>query len=219
MHEEINKSRLVITAEADAKVDEARRRSEQLTEHVDVLTREITRLRRSQAEAELKLEEAKKHTIGGGGGGEDGAVVVAPCSAEASPATKRSGGLSGMVPPGERRVEDVVGLPMVYVITPTYARPTQKADLIRLCYTLRLVPNVHWVIVEDADTPTALVGRVISQCNLTRTDQVAARTPVEHRRTVCTTDNPRKGCPKGYVMAMGALRVARSGRVMVALAN
>eukprot|EP00035_Acanthoeca_spectabilis_P034596 m.30040 g.30040 ORF g.30040 m.30040 type:complete len:400 (+) comp6749_c0_seq2:1125-2324(+) len=100
--------------------------------------------------------------------------------------------------PADRMVADVPNLPFVYIITPTYSRPTQKADLIRLCYTLRLVPNVHWIVVEDADTVTPLVSRTLKQCNLRRIEQVAARTPVEHRRTICTTDNPKKGCPHGY---------------------
>lgn len=45
----------------------------------------------------------------------------------------------------------------VYLITPTYARYTQKVDLYRMCYTLRLVPNVIWIIVEDAEEKTDLV--------------------------------------------------------------
>ncbi|EUB56145.1 putative glucuronosyltransferase sqv-8 [Echinococcus granulosus] len=38
----------------------------------------------------------------------------------------------------------------VYVITPTYQRWTQKADLVRLCSTLNNVKFVHWIVVEDA---------------------------------------------------------------------
>jgi len=130
------------------------------------------------------------------------AVVTLPPAAPLT-APPTVGPLAGVMsgPPGERRIADIAGLPMVYVITPTYARPTQKADLIRLCYTLRLVPNVHWIVVEDAIAKTQLVTRVLAQCNLSRTEQVAARTPVEHRRVPCTTDNPRKGCPKGYTAA------------------
>ena len=41
-------------------------------------------------------------------------------------------------------------MPIIFVITPTYARPAQKAELTRLCNTFLLVPNLHWILVEDA---------------------------------------------------------------------
>jgi galactosylgalactosylxylosylprotein 3-beta-glucuronosyltransferase 3 len=41
-------------------------------------------------------------------------------------------------------------LPTIYVITPTYARPTQKAELTRLLNTLRNVPKIIWILVEDS---------------------------------------------------------------------
>ncbi|PVD25383.1 hypothetical protein C0Q70_15883, partial [Pomacea canaliculata] len=63
--------------------------------------------------------------------------------------------------------------PKAYVITPTYQRPTQEADLLRLCYTLMQAPHVRWIIVEDSDDKTELVGawdgvgvgeRVVNKC-------------------------------------------------------
>ena len=48
-------------------------------------------------------------------------------------------------------------LPPIYMITPTYARWTQKADLTRLSQTLMHVPNLHWIVVEDAEEKTKLV--------------------------------------------------------------
>lgn len=53
-------------------------------------------------------------------------------------------------------------LPVIYVITPTYSRPTQKADLTRLSHTLLLVPRLHWILVEDASSPTSLVTHFLS---------------------------------------------------------
>ena len=49
--------------------------------------------------------------------------------------------------------------PNIYLITPTYARHTQKADLTRLLYTLMHVRNLHWVLIEDSDSKTSLVSR------------------------------------------------------------
>ena len=52
------------------------------------------------------------------------------------------------------------------MITPTYARPTQKADLTRLCQTLMHVRNLHWIIVEDSDSKTPLVTRFLKRCRV-----------------------------------------------------
>ncbi len=57
-------------------------------------------------------------------------------------------------------------LPTIYVVTPTYARPVQKAELTRLCHTLLLVPNVHWVVVEDSRVRTGLVGEHLRECGV-----------------------------------------------------
>ena len=49
----------------------------------------------------------------------------------------------------------------IYIVTPTYARPQQKAELTRLKNAFLLVPSVHWIVVEDAPTKTALVTRLV----------------------------------------------------------
>lgn len=38
----------------------------------------------------------------------------------------------------------------IYVVTPTYRRPEQIADLTRLAQTLMLVRDIHWLVVEDS---------------------------------------------------------------------
>lgn len=41
-------------------------------------------------------------------------------------------------------------IPALYIITPTYARWTQKAELIRISHSLALsFLSIHWVIIED----------------------------------------------------------------------
>ncbi|XP_025106424.1 galactosylgalactosylxylosylprotein 3-beta-glucuronosyltransferase I-like isoform X2 [Pomacea canaliculata] len=55
--------------------------------------------------------------------------------------------------------------PTAYVITPTYQRLTQEADLLRLCYTLMHAPHVRWIIVEDSDNKTELVYRTLQDCH------------------------------------------------------
>ncbi|KAF2902547.1 hypothetical protein ILUMI_03647 [Ignelater luminosus] len=66
--------------------------------------------------------------------------------------------------------------PMVYAVTPTYTRYVQKAELTRISQTLALVPNVHWVLVEDSDEKTDLVRNLVSESNLLVT-HLAAKTP------------------------------------------
>ena len=41
-------------------------------------------------------------------------------------------------------------MPIIYAITPTYARPVQRAELTRLCNVFLLVPNLHWILIEDS---------------------------------------------------------------------
>ncbi len=60
-------------------------------------------------------------------------------------------------------------LPTIYMITPTYARWTQKADLTRLCQTLMHVQKLHWILVEDAEKKTMLVRRFLDKCKVTST--------------------------------------------------
>lgn len=75
--------------------------------------------------------------------------------------------------------ENASSLPVIYMITPTYARPTQKADLIRLCFTLMHVPMLHWIIVEDSVVRTKLVERLLSRehsCKIARSSHLHFRT-------------------------------------------
>ena len=80
------------------------------------------------------------------------------------------------VRPGENvyfvRRLDTLGrslIPMIYLITPTYRRPSQKADLTRLVYTFRHVPRLHWIVVEDSDNKTSIVSRLLETSGLSYT--------------------------------------------------
>lgn len=72
-------------------------------------------------------------------------------------------------PPSDRNYADSAAaaknLPVIYMITPTYARWTQKADLTRLCQTLMHIKNLHWIVIEDSETKTRLVARLLSGNN------------------------------------------------------
>ncbi|XP_060081592.1 galactosylgalactosylxylosylprotein 3-beta-glucuronosyltransferase 3-like [Ylistrum balloti] len=60
-------------------------------------------------------------------------------------------------------------LPTLYLITPTYARLEQKADLTRLSHTLLHVRNLHWIVVEDSEVKTRLVTNFLANCGIQNT--------------------------------------------------
>lgn len=56
-------------------------------------------------------------------------------------------------------------LPTIFAITPTYARPVQKAELTRLSQTFLHVTNLHWILVEDSSVRTSLVKNFVLNLN------------------------------------------------------
>ncbi|XP_046687051.1 galactosylgalactosylxylosylprotein 3-beta-glucuronosyltransferase P-like [Homalodisca vitripennis] len=54
----------------------------------------------------------------------------------------------------------------IYVITATYRRLEQLAELTRLSQTLRLVPALVWILVEDATEKTAAVEKLLLRSGL-----------------------------------------------------
>ncbi|KAK7883219.1 hypothetical protein WMY93_029393 [Mugilogobius chulae] len=60
-------------------------------------------------------------------------------------------------------------LPTIHIITPTYSRPVQKAELTRLANTFLHVPNLHWILVEDSQRRTPLVTRLLRETGLNYT--------------------------------------------------
>ena len=57
-------------------------------------------------------------------------------------------------------------IPIIFGITPTYRRSTQKVDLTSLCRTLTLVPRLVWIVVEDSQEKTSLVNRLLLRCKV-----------------------------------------------------
>lgn len=66
-------------------------------------------------------------------------------------------------------------LPPLYVITPTYYRAQTLAELTRLGYTLKHVPNLVWLVVEDAPKPSPIVTKLLKKFNI----------PFEHMAGKC----------------------------------
>ncbi|XP_060515804.1 galactosylgalactosylxylosylprotein 3-beta-glucuronosyltransferase P isoform X2 [Cylas formicarius] len=72
---------------------------------------------------------------------------------------------------------DVVPL---YIITPTYKRPEQLAELTRLSHTLMLVPNVTWLVVEDAYSTNNLVEDILRKSGI-RYYYMTAPMPIQYK--------------------------------------
>ncbi|XP_060014917.1 galactosylgalactosylxylosylprotein 3-beta-glucuronosyltransferase 3 isoform X2 [Lagenorhynchus albirostris] len=83
-------------------------------------------------------------------------------------------------PPAPAQPPEPEALPTIYVVTPTYARLVQKAELVRLSQTLSLVPRLHWLLVEDAEGPTPLVSGLLAASGLLFT-HLAVLTPKAQR--------------------------------------
>lgn len=80
---------------------------------------------------------------------------------------------------------------IIFAITPTYARYTQKVDLTALCHTVSLVQNIVWIVVEDSDSKTSLVSNLLERCKSTSV-HLNVRTPAAYR--------PRPGADRYKVM-------------------
>ncbi|XP_068212160.1 galactosylgalactosylxylosylprotein 3-beta-glucuronosyltransferase I [Palaemon carinicauda] len=55
---------------------------------------------------------------------------------------------------------------VIYVITPTYTRPQQKAELTRLKNIFLHIPSLHWIVVEDAKEKSNLVSQFLKVSGL-----------------------------------------------------
>ena len=53
----------------------------------------------------------------------------------------------------------------VFVITPTFARSEQEAELTRLGQTLMLAGHITWIVVEDSQTVSSKLETILSKFN------------------------------------------------------
>uniref|UniRef100_A0A8C0ICA3 Galactosylgalactosylxylosylprotein 3-beta-glucuronosyltransferase n=1 Tax=Bubo bubo TaxID=30461 RepID=A0A8C0ICA3_BUBBB len=96
-------------------------------------------------------------------------------------------------------------LPTIHVVTPTYSRPVQKAELTRLANTLLHVPNLHWILVEDSQRRTPLITRLLRDTGLNYT-HLNVETPRNYKLRGDMRD-PR--IPRGTMQRNLALRWLR----------
>lgn len=96
--------------------------------------------------------------------------------------------------------------PTIYAITPTFARPVQKAELTRLAQTFMHVPNFHWIIVEDSLNKTTLVSNLLNESGLAYTHIVAV-TPSNYK---LGKNDPNWKKPRGVEQRNAALKWLRN---------
>ncbi|KAM3174329.1 hypothetical protein ACTXT7_010782 [Hymenolepis weldensis] len=90
---------------------------------------------------------------------------------------------------------DGLQTPTIYVITATYPRLVQLAELTRLCHTFLHVENLHWVVVEDVSVPSAALGIFLRKCGVSFT-LLSEKTPPDQ---VLPPGQPRWRYPRGVV--------------------
>ncbi len=56
--------------------------------------------------------------------------------------------------------------PTIFAITPTYSRPVQKAELVRIMNTFTQVPNFHWIVIEDSPIKSELVTNLLARSGM-----------------------------------------------------
>ncbi|BHF72246.1 Galactosylgalactosylxylosylprotein 3-beta-glucuronosyltransferase 1 [Sparganum proliferum] len=98
----------------------------------------------------------------------------------------------------------LLGLP-----APTYNRPEQAAELTRLCHTFLHVPNIHWLVIEDAANISSKVSRLLGRCGVPFT-LLHAKTPATE---VQRPEEPRWRHARGVAQRNRGLRWLRENLV------
>ncbi|CAB3405277.1 unnamed protein product [Caenorhabditis bovis] len=94
----------------------------------------------------------------------------------------------------------------IYFITPTNFRAAQKADLTRLSYTLSHVPNLHWIVVEDADEQSKSIREILMRSKV-RFTHLNAKTPTDRKMKY---NDPNWYLPRGVEQRNSALAWIRT---------
>ncbi|XP_045783871.1 galactosylgalactosylxylosylprotein 3-beta-glucuronosyltransferase S-like [Maniola jurtina] len=63
-------------------------------------------------------------------------------------------------------VNNSENLKMIYYVTPTYPRPEQVPELMRLAHTLMHVPRLHWIVADDQAVCSDRVLKILRQTGL-----------------------------------------------------
>jgi len=104
----------------------------------------------------------------------------------------------------KEKINNYEDVPIIYLITPTYARPVQKAELTRMSHTLLLVPYVHWIVVEDSENKTSLVTNFLAKSRIPYThlnvpSPFRARKSKKGRTTIKSKGVPQRNLALAWI--------------------
>ncbi|XP_064091099.1 galactosylgalactosylxylosylprotein 3-beta-glucuronosyltransferase P-like isoform X1 [Macrobrachium nipponense] len=97
--------------------------------------------------------------------------------------------------------EWIEGLPPLYIVTPTYPRAEQLPELTRFAQTLMNVPNVVWIVSEDAAEPTQAIVDYLKDCGL-KTVYLRVQMPTKYQKV--------KNKPRGVANRLAGLNWIRA---------
>ncbi|CAL8101970.1 unnamed protein product [Calicophoron daubneyi] len=100
--------------------------------------------------------------------------------------------------------------PYIYILTATYKRLVQRAELTRLCNTFRNIKNVHWVVCEDSQIKSNLTGTLLAKCGVPYT-HLNVETPPHERPQ---PNEPYWFRPKGIAQRNMGLQWLRQNLVL-----
>ncbi|RUS83156.1 hypothetical protein EGW08_009103, partial [Elysia chlorotica] len=103
-------------------------------------------------------------------------------------------------------------LPTIYIITPTNYRAEQKADLTRMSHTLKLVNNIHWIVVEDSENKSSMVSKLLERTALNYT-HLNVLTPPKFKMA---SKDPNWLKPRGVLQRNAGLDWLRNQKHIVA---
>lgn len=66
----------------------------------------------------------------------------------------------------KQSTHDDINMPNIFVITPTFKRFVQKAELTRVSQAIKPVQKLHWIVVEDSPNKTVLVANFLKTSGL-----------------------------------------------------
>ncbi|KAK4329346.1 hypothetical protein Pmani_000295 [Petrolisthes manimaculis] len=102
---------------------------------------------------------------------------------------------------GCRRGRWVEGLPTLYIVTPTYPRAEQVPEITRTAQTLMHVPNLVWLVSEDASVSSPALLSYLNESGL-NTVYLRVQMPSKYQKV--------KNKPRGVANRMAGLNWVRS---------
>ncbi|XP_046683733.1 galactosylgalactosylxylosylprotein 3-beta-glucuronosyltransferase P-like [Homalodisca vitripennis] len=84
---------------------------------------------------------------------------------------------------GKQTDENGEDIPTLYIITPTYRRPEQLAELTRLAQTLMHIPKIHWLVIEDSRVATPQVTQLLLRTGLSFEHLIAPMPDIYKNKT------------------------------------